>query len=83
MEAYTHRLLINYWDAYTELIGELTINDLDLMKILVKNSIKIYTQERAHSSSHLLTPEKMHQQEIIKMKTYKTKTGHQLRLMSS
>lgn len=66
-----------------EFIGELRINDLGLMKILVKNSIEIYNQERPHFSSHLLTPEKMHQQEIIKMKTYKTKTGHQVQLASS
>ena len=66
-----------------EFIGELRINDLGLMKILVKNSIEIYNQERPHFSSHLLTPQKMHQQEVIKMKTYKTKTGHQFQLESS
>ena len=43
------------------------------MKLLIENSIEIYNQERPHYSNYMLTPEQMHLQSAIKMRTYKTK----------
>ena len=37
----------------------------------VKESIYAYNFLRPHLSCHMLTPDQMHQQEIIKIKTYK------------
>lgn len=67
-----------------EFIGHLTIKKIKLMKKLVKNSIEIYNNERPHFSNFLLTPNKMHQQSKIKMRTYKNqKTEHQHQLILS
>jgi putative transposase len=44
---------------------------LPLMKQLVKNSIQIYNQQRPHLSCYMKTPEQMHCQSQIKIKTYK------------
>lgn len=49
--------------------------NLELMKIVIKESIEIYNHKRPHFSNHLLTPEQMHKQAEIKMKTYKTKNS--------
>ena len=43
------------------------------MKILVKNAIDIYNNIRPHFSNYMLTPKQMHQQDKIKMRTYKRK----------
>lgn len=47
--------------------------DVKTMKKLVKESIEIYNTMRPHYSSFILTPEQMHQQSEIKMRTYKKK----------
>jgi transposase InsO family protein len=47
---------------------------LDVMKVLVKNVIDIYNNKRPHYSNYMLTPNQMHQQSVVKMRTYKTKT---------
>lgn len=47
--------------------------NLDKMNKLVKESIATYNQLRPHSSCQMNTPEKMHQQRTIKIKTYKSK----------
>ena len=44
---------------------------LPVMKQLVKNSIKIYNEDRPHYSCHMNTPEQMHRQNQIRIKTYK------------
>jgi putative transposase len=44
-----------------------------MMKELVKNSIKIYNNVRPHLSCQFKTPQMMHQQNQIKIKTYKKK----------
>jgi len=44
---------------------------LPLMKQLVSNSIQIYNQQRPHYSCNMKTPEQMHKQAQIKIKTYK------------
>jgi putative transposase len=49
--------------------------NLELMKIVIKESVEIYNHNRPHFSNHLLTPELMHKQFEIKMKTYKTKNS--------
>jgi putative transposase len=51
-------------------------NELSITKLLVKNAIEIYNQKRPHYSNFLLTPNQMHQQNKIKMRTYKTKNSY-------
>jgi transposase InsO family protein len=46
---------------------------LPVMKLLVKNAIEIYNEKRPHHSNYMLTPNQMHQQNKIIMRTYKTK----------
>jgi len=46
---------------------------INLMKIIIKESIEIYNNERPHYSCYMKTPEQMHQQREIKMRTYKSK----------
>src|SRR5690606_14304378 len=47
--------------------------DLPIMKRIVKEAIEIYNDKRPHYSNFMLTPNQMHQQNRIKMRTYKTK----------
>lgn len=47
--------------------------ELPLMKKLVAEAINKYNQIRPHWSNYMLTPNRMHLQNSIKMKTYKTK----------
>jgi len=58
-----------------EFILGITTNDLQSMKKLVKESIHIYNYERPHLSCQMNTPETMHKQRSIKIKTYKTKNS--------
>jgi transposase InsO family protein len=44
---------------------------LPVMKELVKNSIRIYNNKRPHWSCGMLTPEQMHKQNVVKIKSYK------------
>ena len=44
-----------------------------LRKRIVDESIQIYNEIRPHFSNHYLTPNQMHEQSELKMKTYKTK----------
>ena len=43
------------------------------MKLLVKDAIHIYNTKRPHWSGYMKTPEQMHKQDRIKIRTYKTK----------
>ena len=54
-----------------EFILGVKFKDINLMKTLIKESIQIYNQERLHYSNYYKTPEEMHQQRAIKMRTYK------------
>lgn len=54
-----------------EFIGYDRNIDLNKMSELVKNSINIYNQIRPHYSCHFKTPQIMHQQSQIKIRTYK------------
>ncbi len=49
--------------------------DTAIMKIIVKESIEIYNNQRPHYSNYMLTPEQMHAQSKIQMRTYKTKNS--------
>ena len=46
---------------------------LTITKSLVKNAIEIYNEKRPHYSNYMLTPNQMHKQNTIKMRTYKRK----------
>lgn len=58
-----------------EFILDVKLKDINLMQTLIKESIQIYNQERLHYSNYYKTPEKMHQQREIKMRTYKKKNS--------
>lgn len=47
--------------------------DLDIMKSVVKEAINTYNKQRPHYSNYMLTPDQMHVQNQIKMRTYKKK----------
>jgi putative transposase len=47
--------------------------DLGIMKRIIKEAINTYNQQRPHYANYMLTPNQMHLQNKIKMKTYKTK----------
>jgi transposase InsO family protein len=49
--------------------------DLPVMKKIIKETVDIYNEKRPHLSNHMLTPNQMHQQSKIQMKTYKTKNS--------
>lgn len=46
---------------------------LPIMKLLIADSIETYNHKRPHLSNHMLTPQQMHQQKELKIKTYKNK----------
>lgn len=45
--------------------------ELPVMKDLVRNSVEIYNKKRPHYSCEMRTPEQMHRQTQIRIKTYK------------
>lgn len=49
--------------------------DLPLMKTIVAEAIHIYNTKRPHWSNDLLTPQQMHNQQTLKIKSYKTKNS--------
>lgn len=54
-----------------EFLLGIKLKDLDLMSQLVGESIAIYNQRRPHESCYLETPEKMHMQREIEIRTYR------------
>jgi len=54
--------------------------DLYIMKRIVKEAINTYNVQRPHYSNYMLTPNQMHLQKQIKMRTYKTKNSSKLLL---
>ena len=52
----------------------------DIMKQVVKEAIDIYNEIRPHYSNYMLTPNQMHIQNQIKMRTYKTKNSSKPKL---
>lgn len=51
--------------------------NLKIKKQIIRESIEIYNKERPHLSNHMLTPNQMHKQNKIQMKTYKSKKTEQ------
>ena len=49
------------------------IKNMEVKKELIKNAIEIYNNYRPHLSNHMLTPFKMHKQNKLKRKIYKSK----------
>ncbi len=49
--------------------------NVETMKVIVKEAIEIYNQNRPHFSNYLLTPDQMHKQDKLKIRTYKTKNS--------
>ncbi len=49
------------------------VSDIEVMNCLIRESINIYNKERPHLSCKMNTPEFMHDQSEIVIKTYKTK----------
>ena len=47
--------------------------ETSLRRKIVDEAIGIYNELRPHFSNHYLTPNQMHKQKEIKMKTYKSK----------
>jgi len=47
--------------------------NLPIMKQIVKEAVEIYNNKRPHYSNYMLTPNQMHQQNEITMRTYKRK----------
>jgi len=52
--------------------------DVTVMRQVVKQSIDIYNTFRPHYSCHMQTPNRMHDQKQVKIKTYKTKKSSKL-----
>jgi transposase InsO family protein len=55
--------------------------NINTMRTIVKQSIEIYNQYRPHWSCNMLTPNQMHKQKNIKIKTYKNKNPQELQLL--
>ena len=71
-----------YENAVAERVNGILKQEFDIDKFdvetkikrkIVEESIEIYNELRPHFSNHYLTPNQMHQQENLKMKTYKNK----------
>ena len=58
-----------------EFIKGILVEDASLMSKLIKQSINIYNQERPHYSCYMNTPDFMHRQRKIIIKTYKKKNS--------
>lgn len=71
-----------YENAVAERINGILKQEFDIDKYdvetklrrkIVNESIEIYNEIRPHFSNHYLTPNQMHDQKLLKMKTYKNK----------
>lgn len=49
--------------------------NVETMKVIVKEAIESYNQNKPHFSNYLLTPNQMHKQSKLKIRTYKTKNS--------
>lgn len=58
-----------------EFIKGILVKDVSLMSKLIAQSIDIYNHERPHYSCYMKTPEFMHGQRKIKIRTYKKKNS--------
>ena len=55
-------------------------NDIETMKLIVEDAVNIYNSLRPHWSCFMNTPEQMHQQKDIEIKTYKKSESSKLNL---
>lgn len=46
------------------------------MKLLVKDAVRIYNTKRPHWSCYMKTPDEMHKQKDIEIRTYKNKDSY-------
>lgn len=60
-----------------EFILGIKVTDIQLMRKIVEQSVLIYNTERPHLSCHMKTPEFMHKQSEIKIKSYKRKRAEE------
>ena len=49
--------------------------DLSTMQKILQEAIEIYNRQRPHYSNFVLTPQQMHSQNIMVIRTYKTKNS--------
>jgi len=56
-----------------EFINGISVNDKELFGLFIKNSIGIYNKKRPHYSCYMKTPNQMHKQKNIRIRTYKSK----------
>lgn len=61
-----------------EFILGMKVSDIELMNILIQQSIYIYNHDRPQWSCWMNTPDKMHQQDKVKIKTYRNKNRIEL-----
>lgn len=61
-----------------EFLEGIVVRDVELMDKIIKESIQIYNQDRPHLSCHMLTPDRMHLQRQLKMKTYISKKSTEM-----
>lgn len=54
-----------------EFINGITFTDKELWGLFIENSIKVYNNHRPHYSCYMMTPVKMHKQNVLKIKNYK------------
>jgi hypothetical protein len=50
------------------------------MKNVVSESIETYNAKRPHYSCRILTPNRMHQQNVVRIRTYKKENGPKIEL---
>ena len=57
--------------------------DLETMKLIIKETVEIYNNQRPHYSNYMLTPQQMHMQNKIQIRTYKTKSSSKIELTTA
>jgi len=45
--------------------------DIETTKLIVKDAVRIYNTKRPHWSCHMKTPQEIHQQNNLEIRTYK------------
>lgn len=55
--------------------------DIETMKHLVKDTINTYNTQRPHWACHMKTPDQMHLQREVKIRTYKKTTVPRIALI--
>ena len=81
--ALVHQELLEQWGKPSRIVSILKdhlsiILTEDYSTVAMTQSIDIYNYERPHWSCWMNTPAFMHQQETIKIKTYKTKNSTEI-----